>query len=61
MKYKCMSNYKICKSVGTSIPAEMLKRIDHERGDISRSRYIFRLLEKAYRVQKKGETQVAEK
>lgn len=48
-----MQNYKICKSVGTSLPAEMLNQIDHERGDISRSRYIFRLLEKAYSVQKK--------
>jgi hypothetical protein len=45
----------MCKSFGTSLPAEMLKQIDNERGDISRSRYIFRLLEKAYKVQKKEE------
>jgi metal-responsive CopG/Arc/MetJ family transcriptional regulator len=54
-----MPGYKMCKSVGTSLPTEMLKQIDYERGDISRSRFILRLLETAYGVKKKEETKVA--
>jgi hypothetical protein len=35
-------------STGLSIPIELIHRIDAERGDVSRSRYLLRLLEKAY-------------
>lgn len=40
-----MKNYT---STGLSLPAELVRKIDRERGDISRSRYILRLLEKLY-------------
>jgi hypothetical protein len=33
-------------SVGISLPKEIISQIDSERGDISRSRYMLRLLEK---------------
>lgn len=35
-------------SVGISLPREIVKKIDVERGDVSRSRFVFRLLEKSY-------------
>lgn len=34
------------KATGISFPDQLLKEIDSERGDISRSRYLLRLLEK---------------
>jgi metal-responsive CopG/Arc/MetJ family transcriptional regulator len=34
------------KATGISLPDELLKEIDTERGDISRSKYLLRLLEK---------------
>jgi metal-responsive CopG/Arc/MetJ family transcriptional regulator len=34
-------------ATGLSLPAELYIRIEAERGDISRSRYLLRLLEKA--------------
>ena len=46
-----MQNYI---SVGISLPRKIMKKIDVERGDISRSRYLLRLLEKIY-VQNKVE------
>ena len=36
------------KSIGLSLPIEVMARIDSERGDVSRSRYLYRLIEKAY-------------
>jgi metal-responsive CopG/Arc/MetJ family transcriptional regulator len=36
-------------SVGISLPKEIISKIDSERGDISRSRYLLRLLEKLYK------------
>jgi hypothetical protein len=36
---------------GLSLPNEWIKRIDFERGDISRSRFLLRLVEKAYKMQ----------
>ncbi|MDQ6666883.1 MAG: hypothetical protein M3Y53_01500 [Thermoproteota archaeon] len=36
------------KTTGISIPVELMKRIDNERGDVSRSRYVLRLLEMIY-------------
>jgi hypothetical protein len=41
-----MLNYK---STGLSLPIELLRKIDAERGDISRSRFLLRLLERAYK------------
>lgn len=52
---------KTHKPFGTSLPAEMRERIDMERGEISRSRFILRLLEKAYDAKKKEETKAAAK
>jgi hypothetical protein len=40
-----MQNYI---SVGISLPRKIMKKIDDERGDISRSRYLLRLLEMTY-------------
>jgi len=37
-----------CRSTGLSLPGELLRKIDAERGDISRSRYLLRLIERAY-------------
>jgi hypothetical protein len=37
------------KATGISLPAELLKEIDGKRGDISRSRYLLRLLEKPHK------------
>jgi hypothetical protein len=34
------------QSVGISLPVSLLKRIDSERGDIPRSRFLLRLLQK---------------
>jgi hypothetical protein len=39
---------QLCSSVGISIPKKILSRIDQERGDVSRSRYVLRILEKVY-------------
>jgi hypothetical protein len=35
-------------ATGLSLPAEIVHRIDNERGDISRSRFLLRLIERAY-------------
>ena len=42
------------KSAGISIPRNLLSKIDKDRGDISRSRYIVRIIERVYF--RKGET-----
>ena len=36
------------KPVSLTIPKQMLEKIDESRGDVSRSRYVLRLIEKAY-------------
>jgi hypothetical protein len=36
------------KSTGLSLPYKLLKDIDNERGDIPRSRFLLRLIVKAY-------------
>lgn len=42
-------------SCGFSLPPELMRSIDSERGDISRSRYVLRLIEKSLSVtQKRG-------
>jgi hypothetical protein len=35
------------RNAGVSLPIEWMTKIDQQRGDTSRSRYILRLLEKA--------------
>ncbi len=35
-------------STGLSLPKDILSKIDQERGDIPRSRYILRILERMY-------------
>ncbi|MDQ6862798.1 MAG: hypothetical protein M3044_03125 [Thermoproteota archaeon] len=37
-------------AVGISLPANIIKKIDTERGDVSRSRYVLRMIEKIYLV-----------
>ena len=36
------------RRVGISLPSKILSKIDAERGDISRSRYLLRIIEKRY-------------
>jgi hypothetical protein len=38
-------------ALGISLPRKIVKKIDIERNDISRSRYLLRLIEKAYSVE----------
>jgi hypothetical protein len=38
--------YLIAIQIGISLPIELVKKIDKERHDVSRSRYILRLIEK---------------
>ena len=35
-------------SVGISFPTEILKKIDGERGDVSRSKYLLKIIEKVF-------------
>ena len=42
-------------AVGVSLPKEIITKIDHDRGDISRSRYMLRLLERIYRSQESSQ------
>ena len=37
-----------CKPIGISLPKEFMQKIDVERGDVPRSRYVLRILEKQY-------------
>jgi metal-responsive CopG/Arc/MetJ family transcriptional regulator len=36
------------KATGLSLPIELMQKIDNERGDVSRSRFVLRLIEQAY-------------
>lgn len=36
------------KPVGISLPQDIVRKIDAQRGDVSRSRWVLRLLEKVY-------------
>ena len=36
------------KPVGISLPQDIVKKIDAQRGDVSRSRWVLRLLERVY-------------
>jgi hypothetical protein len=44
---------KLTTGIGISLPVPIMAKIDAERGDISRSRYVLRLLEKAYHYEAK--------
>jgi hypothetical protein len=35
-------------AVGISLPKKIVTKIDHDRGDIPRSRYVLRILEETY-------------
>jgi hypothetical protein len=37
-----------CMAIGISLPKEIMKKIDTDRGDVPRSRYVLRILEKQY-------------
>jgi hypothetical protein len=37
-----------CKSTGLSLPRELMLKIDRDRGDIPRSRFLLRIIEEAY-------------
>jgi hypothetical protein len=37
-----------CKSTGLSLPTELMLKIDRERGDIPRSRFLLRIIEEVY-------------
>ena len=39
-------------AMGISFPKKMIKNIDQERGDVSRSRFVLRLLEQVYEEKK---------
>jgi hypothetical protein len=39
---------KSCISTGLSLPIKLMRKIDMERGDVSRSKYLLRILEKKY-------------
>jgi hypothetical protein len=43
-----MKKCKISKIMAFSLPSEIIDRIDIEKGDVSRSRFLLRLIEKAY-------------
>jgi len=39
-------------AMGISFPRKMIKSIDRDRGDVSRSRFVLRLLEQVYKEKK---------
>ena len=41
------------KSAGISLPNEVIQKIDYNRGDISRSRYLLRIVEEFYQLKEK--------
>jgi hypothetical protein len=43
-----MQNYKKSISMGISLPQEIVSKIDIERGDIPRSRFVLRILQQFY-------------
>jgi hypothetical protein len=42
-------------SITLTLPEEVVHRIDRERGDVNRSRYLLRLIETGYRCNQKKE------
>jgi hypothetical protein len=47
------------KPTGFLLPGELIQKIDAERGDIPRSRFLLRILEKTYPIERKKEVEVA--
>jgi hypothetical protein len=47
-----MLRYK-AKATGLSLPAYLMRKIDAERGDVPRSRFLLRLIELAYKEKEK--------
>ncbi|MGH9995138.1 MAG: hypothetical protein ACRD4J_07875 [Nitrososphaeraceae archaeon] len=47
-----------CKSTGLSLPTELMSRIDRERGDIPRSRFLLRIIEEAYESRLRKEVKI---
>jgi hypothetical protein len=41
-----------CKKLGISLPQEILLRIDKDRGDIPRSKFLVKLIQLAYNTNK---------
>jgi hypothetical protein len=48
------------KITGISLPEQIVKIIDYERGDVSRSKFILRILEKILPSENSGHQKVAE-
>lgn len=53
VEYKEMTKYKNTQSFGISLPNDIIEHIDFLRGDITRSRYILRLIETGLDITKK--------
>jgi hypothetical protein len=57
--------YEVCElmqksiAIGVSMTKDLLSKIDLERGDVSRSRYLQKIVEKAYAVKPLGDKEVA--
>ncbi|MGA9840922.1 MAG: hypothetical protein WBQ25_01260 [Nitrososphaeraceae archaeon] len=45
-----------CMAIGISLPKEIMKKIDTDRGDVPRSRFVLRILEKQYTFETKEDT-----
>jgi metal-responsive CopG/Arc/MetJ family transcriptional regulator len=43
------------QTIGVSIAEDILAKVDQDRGDVSRSRFLQRLLEQAYALREKKE------
>jgi hypothetical protein len=52
---------KKCTSTGLSLPTDLMERIDADRGDVPRSRFLLRLLERAYSAENKQQIEVVSK
>lgn len=48
---------KLKSAIGISLPDEVIRRIDTERKDVSRSRYLLRLLERAHNILEQNEVE----
>lgn len=48
-----MQNSQHSKGVRISLPTEVMRRIDIDRGDVPRSRYMLRILERQYDIEGK--------
>jgi metal-responsive CopG/Arc/MetJ family transcriptional regulator len=40
--------------VGISLPTELIQKMDEERGDIPRSKYLLRIIQNVYSLDKNG-------